>query len=409
LEKLSDMIAINRNSPVPPSEVESVFVFRPDNLGDVVLFSGSLRHIRAHYPNACITMCVKKYVSNYLELCPHIDRILQWEELQDSFLPPLFKSLGPLMLRAIRYPIPTVVLRMLAHLMKPPVKPQLALFPCRSSTWGHHVFASALASDYKVGIGGDHCNQSGAIDEAVEGLYTHRLWISPEKAWDHELVITRDFLNMLQIRVSVDDIWPEVWTAADDRDWALNSMPPRRASIVLGIAPGAGRASKIYPPGKLADAFAALSEHSFSYVIFGSKAERRLCRQLEERLSRAPNARDARDLSGRTTVRQLVECLKLCDIVVAADTAALHLATVLRKPTVGIMGGGHFGRFYPWGTPDLNRVANLAMDCYHCNWKCRYQRVPCVKDIPLSVICRELRTLIDATMARPYAQHGSAE
>ncbi len=402
------MIAVDRISPVPPSEVDSVLVFRPDNLGDVILFSGSLRHIRAHYPNARITVCVKKYVSHYLELCPHIDRILIWEDVQDSLLPPLFQWLSALMLRAIRYPIPTVFLRTLAHMMKLPIKPQLALFPCRSSTWGHHVFASALGSDCKVGIGGDHCNQSGSIDDAVEAFYSHRLWVPPERALDHELLITRDFLNMLQIGVSVDDIWPEVWTATDDQDWALSNMPPRRASIVLGIAPGAGRASKVYPPEKFAEAFATLSEHSFSYVIFGSKAESSLCQRLEKRLRHARNTEDACDLSGRTTIRQLVECLRLCDIVVAADTAALHLATLLRKPTVGIMGGGHFGRFYPWGSSDLNRVANLPMDCYHCNWKCRYQTVPCVKDIPPSVICRELRTLVNATVGSSSAQRGSA-
>jgi ADP-heptose:LPS heptosyltransferase len=386
---------------VPRSEVESVLVFRPDNLGDVVLFSGSLRHIRTHYPKAHITICVKKYVSNFLELCPHIDRILTWEDLHDSLLPPLFRQVHGLMLRAVRYPIPRMLLRMLAKTMNLPITPQVALFPCRSATWGHHAFASALTSDHKIGICGDYCNQSASIDEAAAAFYTQRLRIPPGRAWDYELAVTRDFLNTLHIGVSVDDIWPEVWTDTEDRDWALSTMPSRRGSIVLGIAPGAGRQSRIYPPEKLSDALATLSEHSFSYVIFGSEAEIPLCRSLEEMLRKAPNTEEVRVLSGQTTIRQVAECLKLCDIVVAAENAALHLATGLRKPTVGIVGGGHFGRFYPWGRVDLNRVANLTMDCYHCNWKCRYETVRCVKYISQSVICRELRMLVHDAIARP--------
>jgi ADP-heptose:LPS heptosyltransferase len=386
---------------VPRSEVESVLVFRPDNLGDVILFSGSLRHIRAHYPNAQITICVKKYVSNFLELCPHIDRILTWKDLHDSLFPPLLRQLHGLMLRAIRYPLPGSFLRMLAKTMNLPITPQVALFPCRSATWGHHVFASALATVHKIGICGDYCNQSASMDKAAEAFYSYRLRIPPERAWDHELAVTRDFLNTLHIGVSVDDIWPEVWTDTEDRDWALRTMPSRRGSIVLGIAPGAGRQSKIYPSEKLSDALATLSEHSFFYVIFGSKAEIPLCRSLEEMLRKAPNTEDVRVLSGQTTIRQVAECLKLCDIIVSTDSAALHLATALRKPTLGIMGGGHFGRFYPWGRGDLNRVANLAMDCYHCNWQCIYETVRCVKDIPQSVICRDLRMLVHDAIARP--------
>ncbi len=31
------------------SEIESLFIFRPDNLGDLVLFTGALRHILKHF------------------------------------------------------------------------------------------------------------------------------------------------------------------------------------------------------------------------------------------------------------------------------------------------------------------------------------------------------------------------
>ena len=62
------------------NKINRVFILRPDNLGDLVLFSGALPHIRAHYPQAEITLCVKRYLRNLLELCPHVDRLLCWED-----------------------------------------------------------------------------------------------------------------------------------------------------------------------------------------------------------------------------------------------------------------------------------------------------------------------------------------
>jgi len=78
----------------------------------------------------------------------------------------------------------------------------------------------------------------------------------------------------------------------------------------------------------------------------------------------------------------------------------LHIATALRKPVVGIVGGGHFGRFYPWGDPETSRVVNLPMDCYGCNWHCRYDRLRCIQDIPAANAQHELLKLFGTVLHR---------
>jgi ADP-heptose:LPS heptosyltransferase len=390
------MSAENRTSRIQPSQVESVLVFRPDSLGDVVLFSGALRHIRARYPQAGITLCVRRYVANYLELCPYVDRTLVWEDFEDSLFPFPLRGLTRLLLRSVRYPIPKLVLRILAAMMKLPLKAQVAIFPVRSPSWGQHVVAAALASEYSAALRGDYCNQSRSVDDAVEDFYTERFEVSQERRWEPELSVTRDFLNRLGMEVSVEDIWPQTWTATEDREQALNMMPQTKGSLVVGIVPGAGRPARIYPPEKFAQAFARVSEHSFSFAVFGTSEERDLCGDLAQRLCTAGNTREARNLGGQTTIRQLAECVRLCDMVVSTDTGSLHLATALGKPTVGIVGGGHFGRFYPWGNPDLNRMVSRRMDCYYCRWACRYEVARCIHEIEPSAIAGQVRGLIQA-------------
>ena len=95
----------------------------------------------------------------------------------------------------------------------------------------------------------------------------------------------------------------------------------------------------------------------------------------------------------------MIECIKACDFVLSQETAALHAAVALRKPVVGIIGGGHYGRFYPWGDPKLSRPANKPMDCYGCNWLCKYETIRCIQEIPAADAARELNQLRQTMIA----------
>jgi hypothetical protein len=55
------------------------------------------------------------------------------------------------------------------------------------------------------------------------------------------------------------------------------------------------------------------------------------------------------------------------------------LALALGKPTVVVLGGGDYGRFFPYGKA---RVVTHPMDCFQCHWDCRYDRALCLHDIP---------------------------
>src|SRR5581483_7749072 len=56
--------------------IRRVLVFRPDEVGDVILSSAFLRELRHNLPNAEITLVVKRNSYNLVELCPYVNRIL---------------------------------------------------------------------------------------------------------------------------------------------------------------------------------------------------------------------------------------------------------------------------------------------------------------------------------------------
>jgi len=71
------------------------------------------------------------------------------------------------------------------------------------------------------------------------------------------------------------------------------------------------------------------------------------------------------------------------ELVFATESALAHLSVALRRPTVAILGGGHYGLFAPWGTSavPVHWIQN-QVDCYGCNWSCIQPRAICIQDIP---------------------------
>src|SRR5262249_9222582 len=98
--------------------------------------------------------------------------------------------------------------------------------------------------------------------------------------------------------------------------------------------------------------------------------------------------------------REAAEIVRLCALAVGAETSLAHIACAVGTPNVIILGGGHFGRFMPYSP--LTTAACLPIDCYGCNWTCRFERPHCVKDVSPIVVERAIRVaLSENTTGQP--------
>ena len=156
------------------------------------------------------------------------------------------------------------------------------------------------------------------------------------------------------------------------------------------IVPGASWAPKTWPVENFAQLAQKIqSEYGLKIVLCGTSNEQAICRQLA-----LTSGGDIFDLSGKTTLIQLVEVIRCAALVVANDSAAVHIASATDTKSVCILGGGHYGRFLPYQLEvssthqRLPTVLNEYMDCYGCFWRCKYldastQLVPCVANVSL--------------------------
>ena len=125
-------------------------------------------------------------------------------------------------------------------------------------------------------------------------------------------------------------------------------------------------------------------------------------------------AADARviDLTGRTDLFQLLDLINNAALTVTNDTGPAHLSIALGRPTVVIVGGGHFGSFVPYppeATPVNARFVFQKMECYHCFWRChkradKFQVFPCVDAVGEDQVwraCEALMATVPAIPAKP--------
>jgi len=110
------------------------------------------------------------------------------------------------------------------------------------------------------------------------------------------------------------------------------------------IFPGSGIKIKKWPPSH----FAAVAKHLVQHyrlnpVVCGSPADAGECAAfLREYGDKAV------DLSGKTSLSQMLSVLKRAVCLISVDTGAVHLAAAVGCPVFALYNGAHYGRFAPY-------------------------------------------------------------
>jgi len=360
-----------------------ILILRPDNIGDCVLFSGALKPIREHWPHAQIELAVQPHVRNLVEHCPHVDRIrcayrfAPWLALrlhvlkgtwmlEKCLLHPLFKALW-----LPRY--------------------DLIIYPVSAPKEDWLSVVRNLEAEEKWGFSGVQINYQELDDDRNRpgSVFTRSWQNTQENLWIHEIERTRLFL--LGMGIDCECIDPALWIEDGDRRFAAEALPDKE---YVGLFVGAADDTRRWPREKWIEV-AEKQSAAPTVVLFGGQTDHNFARALEAQLCK----RSVRtvNLTGKTTLRQLAACLDRCRACISNDSAGLHLAVASGKPAVGVLGGYHFGRYYPWGNSAMHRVAHVPMDCYHCNAVCRYGDFRCVSDIPVEYVVMELHAAMAAS------------
>jgi ADP-heptose:LPS heptosyltransferase len=152
--------------------------------------------------------------------------------------------------------------------------------------------------------------------------------------------------------------------------------------------------------GRLASEFADLR-----FAILGGMPDR----TLGETIAQAAPGRCV-DLTGRTSLPEMVEWIRICELLVTNDTGPMHVAAALGKPLVALLGPTEPRRTGPYR--QLDQVIQLPLPCVPCmKDSCHFdQPLECLRGIsPEAVFARVQRLLgrpqraVPASATRSFA------
>jgi heptosyltransferase I len=135
---------------------------------------------------------------------------------------------------------------------------------------------------------------------------------------------------------------------------------------MLGVILGSSWPSRIYFPESTADvlrglAFPVEGSPGLFPVLLGGRDERELAAAVVDYLDQLP----ALNLTGRTSLRDLIGILAECDVAVGPDSGPMHLAAAVGCPVVSLWGSTSSRRSAPWQFADFALTGEIPCSpCY---------------------------------------------
>lgn len=265
---------------------------------------------------------------------------------------------------------------------------KLVIYPVYSRSSVGDEIASLIRAKRKVAFSGDDLCMSEVLrlrnNSKFDALIECEPWLEESKKYK----LIADIVDGMQ-ESKEEYVLPQI-----PQDLEIRTM-----EILRGRFPHMGREYGIFFPtasnhlkqwtiekvARCCDEIGSFT--NWHMIICGTEMDKEYLSKISAKTSRP--AQSISDFS----LSEVAALIKHAQAVVSVDSAPAHLSIALRKPTVVLLGGGQYGRHFP-ANSELVRTVNHPLDCYRCNWKCRFPEAYCVTQIQVESVLNALQSLI---------------
>lgn len=350
-----------------PDKVRRILAVRLDNIGDVIMLAPALRALRAYFPQAQITLMASPAGSQAAPMLPWIDEVFTWRALWQDVSGDLEQD--------------------------PQREKELVDYLQQQHFEAAFIFTSFSQSPYPPGM---TCYLAGIpvrVGHSKEfGGGVLNLTAPPPDDCGHQVERNLALLKLAGIPVhdrSLELFVPPLVQSEADQilmDAGIDPYAPFTA-----VAPGASCEARRYPPERFAEAARQIAGRSgLPMVILGSEREKETLAPFERGGKEGP----WQSLLGKTSVAQLVAIIRRACLVVANNSASLHIADAFQRPMVILYSGTeHITQWEPRMSPA--RLLQCEVPCSPCyQFRCPYQ-MECL-DIPPNEVANAVMGLLES-------------
>ena len=343
-----------------------ILILKPSSLGDVIQALPVLRLLKLYLPTSEIHWWIDAGLAPLLAGDPDLAGLVRFE--RKRWAKPRH---WPEMLRSIRW------LR----------RQKFDLVIDLQGLARSGAFAWLTNGKFLIGLNEIREGARGLYDVAVPraSFHTH--------AVDWYLAV----LKHLDVPVHQDFAWlperPEI--AADvKRKWLADAKLPAGSNPQwITLQPGARWDNKRWPAAHFAELVrqTAAQFPRTLFAILGSADER----PLAEIIGRAAPDR-CLNLCGQTSLPEMIEWVRLGELMVTNDTGPMHVAAALGKPMVALFGPTEPRRTGPYGR--LGSVLRIDLPCSPClSSRCTYAKPDeCLKAVSPAMVFARVKRHLDS-------------
>ena len=182
------------------------------------------------------------------------------------------------------------------------------------------------------------------------------------------------------------------WLPQDDYAKAvIDQKWPDNGSRWMILNPGARWMNKRWPTEHFAQLARLLAcdypKHRFA--VLGGSSDKEMGRAIA---TAVPDR--AVDLTGKTSLREMIEWIRRADLMVTNDTGPMHAAAALAKPLIAVFGPTDPRRTGPYG--QLENVLNISLPCLPCmKARCHYFKpIECLRALTAETVQRKAHSLV---------------
>lgn len=336
-----------------PTGVSAILLVRLYFIGDVLLSTPVVNALKTAFPDARLSVLIKKRARAVLEANPFVDEIIEYDAVT-------------------RYHSPVWMASLAARLRRARFDLAVDLTGDLRSSW------LLFAADPGFRVGFNHAGCGFLLDRSIP-------YRSTGHAVDHLLDSVR------AVGASPADPMPRMYVTDEERASARSLLASRgiAAAPFIALSPGANWEFRRWPVERFG-ALAALARerHGLVSVVTGSPSDAPLAEAVV-RESRGT----AVSLAGLTDLRTLAAVFGLARAFVGNDSGPMHIAASQGTPVVALFGQNTPVRFGPRGAP--SRVLWSRYPCCPCDQKrCRRPDDPCMAAISVGEAAAALAELL---------------
>ncbi|MBI4358815.1 MAG: lipopolysaccharide heptosyltransferase II [Candidatus Omnitrophica bacterium] len=334
-------------------------------VGDLVLATPSFRMVRKRFPNAHISLLVDPKLIPLVQRCPYFDEIIAYNR---SHYSDQWQRLFKLSKRLRRWGFDLSI--------------------DFQNNWRTHALAFLAGVPkrygYKRGIAGF--------------LLTHPVvfWDRSLSPVEHQFQVLKR-AGVIQFENAIE-LWPDSEADAHISKQlreAKNGAAPIRIGLVLGASPR--WPTKQWPVERFVELSKRLrDELDCQIVLIGREEDESLARVFKR-----DHLKGILNLTGKTSLPQLVSLVKQLDLLVTGDTAPLHMASAFDTKTVALFGPTEPKRHMPPGEGHIALVKRIpCQPCY--SGTCRNSiKLLCLKEISVDEVFETIKQQLQLAGARP--------